>query len=146
MTDIPIPAGPTNKELIDGAYLALGMTDAMFGRTDEEYASGVTLLRGMMGEWPFDQLGYDFTTPRPSERSGIDGKWTQAVSLALAERIGPALGKALNPQASIAKGRSYSALCASVGNKARVTYPNNTPSGAGHRWFTANSTFFNEGD
>ncbi|MDT0507531.1 hypothetical protein [Novosphingobium sp. MMS21-SN21R] len=122
------------------------MTDTMFGRTDEEYASGVTLLRGMMGEWPFDQLGYDFTTPRPSERSGIEQKWTQAVSLCLAERLAPATGKGLSPQASTAKGRSFSSLCVAVGNKSSVTYPDNTPSGAGHSVFYGNGPFFNEGD
>lgn len=144
MTDIPIPSGPTNKELVDLAFLALGMTDTMFGRTDEEYASGVALLRGMMGEWPFDQLGYDFTTPRPSERSGIEQKWAQAVSLCLADRVGPAVGKTMGTKAAASKARSYSALCASVGNKSTTTYPNNTPAGAGHKTITG--TFFQDGD
>ncbi|ABD27433.1 hypothetical protein Saro_2998 [Novosphingobium aromaticivorans DSM 12444] len=146
MTDIPIPAGPTNKELVDLAYLALGMTDTMFGRTEEEYASGVGLLRAMMGEWPFDQLGYDYTTPRPSERSGIEQKWTQAVSLSLAERIAPAVGKALSPQSASAKARSYSTLCAAVGNKSTVTYPNNTPAGAGQGRSLGFGAFFRDGD
>lgn len=146
MTDIPIPSGPTNKELIDLAFLALGMTDAMFGRTDEEYASGVTVLRAMMGTWPFDQLGYDFTTPRPSEASGIEQKWAQAASMGLAERIAPAVGKMLSPQVMAAKARSYSSLCAAVGNKSFVTYPNNTPAGAGQSTEFSDSPFFNEGD
>jgi len=146
LTDIPIPDGPTNKELVDGAFLALAMTDTMFGRTDEEYANGVTLLRGMMGEWPFDQLGYDFTTPRPSERSGIEHKWTQAVSLCLADRLGPAVGRSMGTKAMAAKARSFSSLCAAVGNQARVTYPNNTPAGAGHSQYVGYGTFFQDGD
>lgn len=146
MTEIPIPTGPTNKELIDLGYLALSMSDAMFGRTDEEYASGVTLLRAMMGTWPFDQLGYDFTTPRPSERSGIAQKWAQAVGLCLGERIAAATGKAMSAASMSAKARSYSSLCATVGNKSVVTYPNNTPSGAGQGQAFGYGPFFDEGD
>lgn len=145
MTDIPIPSGPTNKELIDLAFLSLAMTDAFFGRTEEEYATGVTLLRGMMAEWPFDQLGYDFTTPRPSERSGIEQKWAQVVGLCLAERLSAATGKGLQPAAMATKARSYGTLCAAVGNKSTVDYARNTPAGAGHRTFGYGETFFNEG-
>lgn len=146
MSDIPIPSGPTNKELVDLAYLSLGMSDTMFGRTEEEYASGVSLLRAMMNEWPFDQLGYDFTTPRPSERSGIDAKWTQAVGLSLAERLAPAVGKALTAPAMTAKARSYSTLCAAVGNKSVVSYGRNTVAGAGQGRSLGFGTFLQEGD
>ena len=36
---LPIPTGPSNKAIIDRAYMALGLSDSMFGRTQEEYAS-----------------------------------------------------------------------------------------------------------
>jgi len=143
MTDIPIPTGPTNKELVDLAYSGLAISDAMFGRTDEEYAGGVLLLRAMMSEWPFDQLGYDDSTARPSERSGIDRKWFQAVGMALAERIAPAIGKTMTREAVKVQARSYSRLCAGVAVVPSAQYGYSTPMGMGHR---RSGTFFAEPD
>ena len=90
MTTLPIPAGPLNKEIIDLAYTVLGVSDAMFGRTDEEYASAMTMLRAMMGEWPFDQLGFDTGDARVGSESGIEAKWLTAIGYSLATRIGSA--------------------------------------------------------
>ena len=142
MTDIPIPRGPSNKELIDLAYLALGVKDTMFGRTEEEYASGALLLRGMMAEWPFDQLGFDDTTARPSEASGIDRRFEQAVGLSLAERIGPSIGKTLSPEFRKTLTRSYARLCSVAGVVPAAVYAPNTIRGTGRRW--SRVPFFNE--
>lgn len=133
MTDIPIPGGPTNKDLIDLAYLALGVSDAMFGRTEEEYASAQKLLRAMMGEYPFDRINYDATNDHPSERSGIPFEYEQAVALCLAERLGPAISKSLTAEARARKARSFSMLCAAANVTPSLEYAQGTPSGAGNK-------------
>ena len=135
MSDIvlPIPGGPTNKEIIDHAYMSLGVSDSMFGRTDEEYAAALMLLRGMMGEWPFTALSFDDAVADVGEESGIERRWLSAVAYSLAERIGATIGKALVPQFARIKTRSFSELCAALGNQSRVQYARRTAAGAGSK-------------
>lgn len=129
---IPIPQGPTNKELIDFGYLVIGLNDSMFGRTDEEYGTGMVLLRAMMAEFPFDRLCYDFNSARPHERSGISHEWITAVGSALGERIAASLpGKALLPQYQALKARSFSTLCAAANCPPPQKWAHGTPAGAG---------------
>lgn len=133
MTTLPIPGGFSNKEAINAAYLALGLSDSMFGRTAEEYGTGLTLLRMMMAEWPFNQLGFDDAVATVGEKSGVAQKWLAVVSYCLADRIGATIGKQIKPGSVAAKARSFSMLCASVGNKSTVSLANGTPQGSGHR-------------
>jgi hypothetical protein len=146
-TVLPIPSGPTNREIIDRAYRSMGVSDAMFGRTPEEYAVGVEILSSMMLESPFDRLGYvqqdGGEGNRVEEESGIDRKWLEAVGLMLAERLAPVIGKALAPHTLKAKGRAYSALCAEVMTVPFAKYADGTPRGAGARYRTVGGqTFF----
>lgn len=132
MSEIPTPTGPTNRELIDRAYLALGISDAMFGRTPEEYATGFALLKGMMAEWPFNLLGFimeDSAGGRIEEASGIDPQWTEAVGLCLGERLAGAL-KMQFPSMG-AKARAYSQLCGAVGTITSAQFPSGTFAGSG---------------
>ena len=149
MTTLPIPTGPTNKELIDLAYLGISISDAMFGRTPEEYASAGLLLRAMMNEWPFDQLGFvdeDGAGLRIEERSGIDRKYSQGVALCLAERIAPAIGKSMSREAVKRLARSYSLLCGAVAIVSELQYADATQMGAGHSRRFAGRTFFPEAE
>ena len=138
MTTIPIPSGPTNKELIDLAYLALGVSDAMFGRTDDEYASAMTILRAMMSEYPFDQLGFDHTDDNPTERSGIDARHKTAVAYSLAERLSSTTVQKVMPPASMkVKADSHSRLCALMNMPPPMQYASGTGRGSGYRgWRT----------
>lgn len=129
-TTLPIPGGLSNKEIVDLAYLAIGLSDAMFGRTGEEYASAVLQLRGMMGEWPFDQLGFDDGVASIEEESGIERKWLTAVGYSLGERIAGTTGAMLKPGSQVTLRRAYSALCAAF-PPAQMAYANGTPRGAG---------------
>lgn len=139
-TVLPIPAGPTNREIVDRAYRALSISDAMFGRTAEEYAVGVEILSSMMLESPFDRLGYVQQAAgegsRVEEESGIDRKWVEAVGLMLAERLAPTIGKQLSPHTSKARTRAYSQLCAAVVTIPDACYADGTPRGAGARYRT----------
>lgn len=134
---LPIPSGPTNREIIDRAYRSMGVSDAMFGRTPEEYAVGVEVLSSMMFESPFDLLGYvqedGGEGSRVEQESGIDRKYLEPVALMLAERLAPAIGKQLAPHVLKAKNRAYSLLCASVVTIPDAKYQEGTPRGLGHR-------------
>ncbi len=141
MPVLPIPGGFSNKEAIDAAYLSLGISDSMFGRTAEEYASGLTLLRMMMAEWPWDQLGFDDAAATVGEESGVERKWLAAVGYELGDRIGGAIGKSMKLGSAKAKARSFSTLCAAVGNQSTVSLANGTPQGSGHRY---SDTYFPE--
>lgn len=139
---IPIPEGPTNKEIIDLAYLGLGTTNAMFGRTDDEYANGMVLLRAMMAEYPYNRLGYDMREARLNERSGIDPQWLTAVGYSLSERIcATTPGKQMLPTTARQKVMAMSQLSAFVNRAPSVNYADNTPGGAGRRWGYYDNTF-----
>lgn len=137
-TIIPIPGGPTNREIIDRAYRSMAVSDAMFGRTPEEYAVGVEILSSMMFESPFDLLGYvqqdGGEGSRVEEESGIARKYLEPVALMLAERLAPVIGKQLAPGTMKAKNRAYSLLCAAVVKIPDSKYQDGTPRGAGARY------------
>lgn len=146
-TEIPIPSGPTIKEIVDRAFAAMGTSDAMFGRTENEYQDAVLALNGMMEEWPFDQLGYiveDQAGLRLEEESGIDRKFMTAVAYTLAERMGPTFGKTLSPHAMKTKNSTYSRLCSAVAVIPAAEYAPGTPRGNGHRLGFRLSPFFTE--
>lgn len=136
MTTLPIPSGPTNREIIDRAWQVVGTADAMFGRTPEEYASGVLVLGGMMLEWPYSLLGFDVEDAaglRVEQESGIERKWLDAVAHGLAERIAPMIGKTLSPHAMKTKAILYSRLCA-LEEIPAFKHAAGTIRGAGSRW------------
>ncbi len=136
-TELPIPSGPTNREIIDRAYQVLGLSDSMFARTPEEYASAVLSLGAMMLEWPYDQLGYiyeDAAGIRVEEESGIDRKWLEAAAYGLADRIGPTVGKELSAAARKIGAQQHSRLCSGVATVPESDYAPGTPRGSGHRW------------
>lgn len=136
MTTISIATGPTNKEIIDLAYLALGVSDAMFGRTDDEYASAMLILRAMMEEYPFSALGFDYREDNLSERSGIEGRFKTAVAYSLAERLSSVtVQKAMPPASMKTKADSYSRLCAAVNVTPSMTYASGTQGGSGRRGY-----------
>lgn len=147
MTDaiLPVSGGLLNKEIIDHAYLSLGVSDAMFGRTDEEYAAGLSHLRALCGEYPYDQLGFDDAVATVAEESGIDRKWLTAVSTELGVRIGASIGKQLAPAFNRIYATSTSKLHAAVGNKSTVTLAPNQPWGAGRRGYGWRGPTFTDG-
>lgn len=151
MTDIPLPSGPTNKELINRAYQVMGLNDSMFGRTAEEYASAVLVLGGMMLEWPFDGLGYDDEDAaglRVEEESGIARKYLETVAYCLAERMAPTIGKTLSTSAQAIKGRLYSRLSAeqAAANLPTAGYAAGTPRGSGNKFRQVFAPFYNAGE
>jgi len=146
-TELPIPSGPTNREIIDRAYQVLGLSDSMFGRSDDEYASAMLPLGGLMLEWPFDGLGFiseDAAGLRSEEESGIARKYLDTVAYQLAERMAPTIGQTLSAEARKIKNRLYSNLCATFGTPAEASYRDGTITGAGART-RIRSTYFPAG-
>lgn len=144
MTDtiLPVAGGLLNKEIIDHAYLSIGVSDSMFGRTAEEYGAGLMHLRALMGEYPFDQLGFDDAGAAVGEESGIARRWLSAVAYSLGERIGASIGKALIPQFVRIKVRAVSELdaWAYASSPPTVTLGRGDPYGSGHRGFVRTFT------
>jgi hypothetical protein len=136
-TVLPIPSGPTNREIIDRAYKAMGAGARGFGLPAEDYADAVDVLSSMMLESPFDLLGYvqqdGGEGNRVEDESGIARKYLEPVALMLAERIAPTIGKTLAPHTLAAKRRAYSLLCAAVVTIPDAKYQDGTPRGLGHR-------------
>lgn len=136
MTALPILNPPTNRELIDRAYQAGGFSDAMFGRTPEEYAAAIPVLGAMMNELYFNQLGYDDEEDpgkRVEQESGIARQWSETVAYCLAERILSLHGKTLSGDALNVKNRLYQNLVTSFALIPSMCLANNTPRGAGNR-------------
>jgi len=136
MTTLPIPSGPTNREIIDRAYQALGISDTTFGLSESEYAAAMLPLGGMMLEWPYDMTGYiheDAAGLRVQEESGVPRRWLDAVAYGLAERLAPTIGKSLPPEARKVKATQYSRLCAAAQFAHVVDIPDSLPLGAGRR-------------
>lgn len=148
MTALPIPSGPTNREIIDRAYQVLGVSDAMFGRTEEEYASALLPLGGMMLEPPFNLLGYDGYDGglKVEEESGIDRQWLEAVAYGLAERIGPTIGKTLSPNAEKVKNRLLARITATFAVVPSMEFAAGTPRGSGNRAFSRLGSVFFTGE
>lgn len=135
MVEIPIPSGPTIKEIIDQAFAAMGTSDAMFGRSENEYQDALVSLNAMMSEWPFDRLGYiieDAAGLRAEEESGIERRHQTAVAYSLAERMAPTFGKQLAAEARKIKNRSYSRMCADVSTIPALGFASGTVMGSGH--------------
>lgn len=134
MTELPIPSGPTNREIIDRAYQVLGQSGVMFGRTDEEYADAVITLGSMASTWPFNLLGFIVDTEaglRAEEESGISRAYFEGVAYSLAERMAPTHGKTLSPEARKIKNREYSTLCGVAQVATPAEFADATPRGAG---------------
>jgi hypothetical protein len=134
MTELPIPSGPTNREIIERAYQILGLSDSMFGRTPEELASAMLPLGGLMAQWPYDLLGFiveDVAGMRAEEESGISRAYLEPVAYGLAERLAPTIGKSMSREAMKAAAREYSRLCGAVATIAEANYADATFRGAG---------------
>lgn len=145
MTTLPIPGGLLNKDIVDQAYTVLGLSDSMFGRTDEEYATGMSMLRAMMEEYPYDRLGFDAGDARIGGESGIASKYMTAISHGLAVRIGSALNKTLKPGPQAVFNRAFSRLSLEVASITEVGHALGTPVGAGHRTWNRRN-FFADGE
>jgi len=131
MTEIPVPTGPTNRQIVDRAYQVEGLSDSMFGRTDDEYAAAMLPLASIARQWPFSTLGFliDGNLPVVEEESGIGWEHLDGVAYALAERLAPTIGKTLSPEAKKVKADLYSRLC--VATPPDVKYKPGTIRGAG---------------
>lgn len=137
MTALPIRTGPTRKQLIDDAYRACGVSEAVFGRTPEEYADAMAELELLMGEWPWTLTGYVLaeSDSTPEEPTGLLPAYREAVALALAERIAWGIGKQLSPSVSRRARESFSRLCGRVSVVPTAEYAPPTIRGAGaRRW------------
>lgn len=147
MTVLPIPTGPTNREIIDRAYQIIGVSDAMFERTPEEYASAILPLGSLMLEYPYNTLGYVYENEaglRVEEETGITRASLDTVAYGLAKRIAPTINKTLSAEASSEAARLYTLLLSTAAVVPSMPLGHATPSGAGNRRIGV--TYFNDDD
>lgn len=136
--------GPPKRDLIEMAFEECGSAGYEFERTPEEVSSALRKLNAMMGEWPWNQLGYPLPTyglGLPEELSGIGPENVQAVALHLAMRIAPNMGATLPPETRAAMTRSFNMLCSRYTTPPASYMASNTLRGMGHRGRT---TFIRE--
>lgn len=140
MTLVTLPSGPLKRDLIQQAYEECGQAAYEYDLSPEEYASALRRLNNMLAEWLAGQcidLGYLFPDPdsdgNADDASGIPPGAAQIVSLKLAERIAPLLGKTLSAETKAATARSWSLLVASYACIPERNFGRNTIRGAGNR-------------
>ncbi len=106
--------------------------------TPEDQASHLNELDMMMAEYPWDGLGYNFSTygaGLPEEPSGLANSAISAVSKYLGLRIAPGLGKNLSQAANASLVRAYNLLFAQVATVPTMPRPRTTPRGMGNSWY-----------
>lgn len=134
-----LPAtGPTKRQIIVAAFGDLGMADYEFGRTAEEIADALSRLNALMGEWPWDAIGYvqpSYGVGDPEEASGIPFASLNAVSSALAPRIAAMMGATMGPEATGNMARSRALQFAQVATIPTMPRQSGTIAGAGSRGF-----------
>lgn len=132
MTVIPVPPPPAKREILELAFQDCAQAGYMFGNTADEYAMAQRTMDAMMAEWPFNTLGYDFST---DPMSGIAREFMTAVYTQLAARIAPGMGKELSSEQRRTRAKAFDRLCsvAGVNGLPEALYARNTPAGAGHR-------------
>jgi hypothetical protein len=136
--------GPPKRDLIEMAFEECGSAGYEFERTPEEVSAALRKLNAMMGEWPWNQLGYPIPTygiGLPEELSGIAPENVQAVALHLAMRIAPNMGASLSAETKAAMTRSFNLLASRYATPPTALIALNTPRGTGHR---GRSTFIRE--
>lgn len=107
--------GKPKSDLVEGAYELCGLNGFEYERTPEEMTTGLRFLNDMMAEWLGDgiNLGFDFPTYANGlleEPSGIPDSAVGVVKAMLAQRLCPALGASLSPDAKAALAISYQKL------------------------------------
>lgn len=131
----------TKRELIADAFGAFGLANYVFDLTPEQMQDALRRLDSMMGQWETQgvYLGYVLpATPGASDLdddSGIPVQANEAVSLNLARRLAPTIGKALSAETILQAGAAYRALLGKRGvqRMPEMQMPANMPSGAGNK-------------
>lgn len=149
MTNVPVYGGPTKASIIQGAFGYLGQSAvAGYGLDTDEMATGLSIMDGMLAEWLQAYqigLGYNFpnqeTIGTGADESGIPAAAVEVVKQQLAMRLGPAIGKPMQPSKYMAEAWQNLRLAYSTVPEMRLN--NTTIRGAGNRrWAGRRSPYF----
>jgi hypothetical protein len=126
----------TRRELITGAYGELGISNE-FDVSPDELTGAVTRLNSLMATWNARNLrvGYSPGTGL-DEATGIVDAADDAVTLNLAIRLAPSVGKIPHPSLVVDARRAYLALLTQRVKLIPVQLPAEMPAGAGNRRYT----------
>lgn len=145
-TAIAVENSTTTKgQIEDMAFEEIGLAGYEFDASAEEQASGLRRLDSLMAMWAGPgmnlDVGYSFPhtigTSDRADASGIPDFGLDAVVIALAESIMPAIGKTMSPETRARKRTSMDAIRAAFALRPVRTLPPSTLRGAGAKpWST----------
>ena len=137
------PSTNTKRQLIEMAYEECSLAGYEFNLTPEELFSGLRQLDALMAEWRVMSKDLNYNAPAImgqgdlEDYSGVPDAAVQGVSVSLAMRIAPKMGKAMSAESRASYGRSMDAIKAMCAVIPQVGWPRGTPAGAGNRrWGT----------
>jgi hypothetical protein len=113
MPSFPVDASGVSKgSLVEGAYEYCGLNGYEFQQTPEEMTTGLRHLNGMLAEWYDDGIDLGFELPTYGqglleEPSNVPNSACAVIHQMLAQRLAPALGATLSPDAKAALSMGY---------------------------------------
>lgn len=137
------PSTATKRTVINMAFEEIGLAGYEFDATPEEFASALRRLDVLMAQWRTSSLDLGYNTPAIigqgdlDDESGLPDDSLNAVSISLALRVMPAIGKAMSAETRLALSQSMTALRAAYAVIPTSRLARGTPRGAGNKWAAA---------
>ena len=92
--------GPKKRQIIESAFGRIGIAGYEFGLTPEDVGVALTLLNGLMTEWPFSTISTweapEYGNGSADESSGIPREDVPAIVARLAQLLAAEFGKELS--------------------------------------------------
>jgi hypothetical protein len=135
------PSTATKQAVVDMAFEEIGLAGYDFDATQEEYASALRRLDGLMAEWqgPGNNYAIGYNAPAVfgqgalEDLIGIPDSLLNCTSIALALRIMPNIGKTMSLESRVAYGQGMNAMRAAFGVTLNRSLQRRTPRGAGNK-------------
>lgn len=133
---LDIPTGRTKREIVVLARNFCGISSAEFDLGPDELSEHILMLDVMMGDAPWNLLGYMPGEPSlPEDRSNLADADVSAVYMELGKRIALGLGAELTPARAAQAGKSYIDLISRYTTPPTQPWRAGTPRGAGNRYW-----------
>ncbi len=137
------PSTSTKRLILEQMFAAVGLSTYEFNPEPEEYVQALTQLDAMMAEFAVSSLDMGYAFPVTlgggdlDDVSGVPDFCVTAVSLSLAQRYAPYIGKTLSPAMLTGLARAMIAVRAKLSVIPEYALPFRTPIGAGNKpWST----------
>jgi hypothetical protein len=130
-----VPVGRTKREIVILARNFCGISSAEFDLGPDEMSEHILMLDVMMGDGPWNLLGYLAGQPSLAEdRSNLADADVSAVYMELGKRIALGMGVELTPARAGQAGKSFIDLTSRYTTPPTQPWRGGTPRGSGNRW------------